>query len=235
RSRHTLQQQVRGSTREARELPGQAAVHQEAVDAALELLEAFGLDLVPPRDRGDDEALLAAQLRCRERRELLTEERLVAGLAVRGAQLHFAAGAEEVEEAIRRGRLRADEVLVRVTVHAAALRAQTGLEEQPLVEQPHGLLQVERDRALLRELLVHGGVRAAVHVPLARQQVLRADEERAQTAILILHTGRRRRGERVRRPRVDAVQVPVPEHAAAAALDGLAGQRLGALEEQLVG
>src|SRR5690606_12300963 len=192
---HALQQQVRGAAREACQLPRQATVHHEAVDAALELLQAFRLDLVPARHRRYDQALLSAELRCSERGELLTEQWLVAGFTVRRAQLHFTAAAQEVDEAIRRCRLREDEILVRVTVDAAALGAQTGLHEQPLVEEPHAFLEVQRERALLREVLVHRRVRAAVHVALTWQQVLRTDVEGGETPVLVLHARRRRRGE----------------------------------------
>src|SRR5690606_32474433 len=91
RRRHPLQQQVRRVACEAGQLPRQTAVHQEPVDTTLELLEAFRLYLVPAGNGRYDETLLSAELRCRQRRELLTEQRLVARLAVCRADLHLAA------------------------------------------------------------------------------------------------------------------------------------------------
>ena len=84
------------------------------------------------------------------------------------------------------------------------------------------------------KLLENRGLSAAVHVPLAGEQILRADPGRPEPPVLVLEP----RGGRGRPARtfqgVDRGRVPVVVQAAARALDRLTREDLGLLEVQLV-
>src|SRR5206468_8144685 len=109
-------------------LERRAAAPWRRVEATLELFHPLGLDVRCARDAGDVRADVASDDRRRQGRELLTEQRLIARLAVRATQLELAALTEQAWETERRPGLREDIKLARVPEHAAPLGAEAGLD-----------------------------------------------------------------------------------------------------------
>src|SRR5690606_19402314 len=129
---HALEQEVRGIADEARQLPGEAAVHREAVDPGFDLLHPLRRDDGRAGRRRHRQAFLTAELRRRQVGVLVAEQRQVARLAVRGAQLDLAPGAGDARDAVRARELGEDVVPARIAVHAAPLRTQPAQDEQPV-------------------------------------------------------------------------------------------------------
>src|SRR5437762_6745347 len=177
--------------------------------------------------------MAADHLAALERRELLSEQRLVAGLAVGHAQLDITSLAEQAREAVRARRLREEIELVHVAVGAGPLGARADGQQQPIAQTQPLLLSVKTDGPLVGELLERRQYGALVDVLLARQQPVRLHSRTVELTVLPLHARGRGGLEARRRVRVDRVQVPVREPAVRVSHRGHARVRLVRLEIQL--
>src|SRR6185437_2340836 len=154
----------------------------------LDLARALRANVRGPGHVADDGTDVAADhLAALERRELLAEQWLVAGLAVGDAQLEVGPLAEQVREAVRARGLREEVELVHVAVGARALGARTDGQQQPIAQTQPLLLPVKTDSALVGLLLERLQHRALIDVLLPGEQPLRGDSRAAELTILPLH------------------------------------------------
>src|SRR5439155_3022409 len=142
-------EQVAGLALEQGELEAGPTAEQTRVRSHLDLTGALWANVRGPGHVADDGADMAADhLAALERRELLAEEWLVAGLAVVGPQLEVTSLSKEVRDAVRCPRLGEEVELVHVAVGARALGARGDGQQQPLPQPKPFLLGVQPDGSL---------------------------------------------------------------------------------------
>src|SRR3989442_11077805 len=167
-----------------------AAVQETDIHTTIDFLQTLGLDVGRTRSTGQREPVLPAQLWSVQQREFLAEQRLIARLTVRRAQLELAALPDQALEPVGPGEAREDEILVDVAVYTAALGAYARCQDDAISRQERLLVQVQRERPFLGEVLLHRRVRPLVHVLLARHPALRAAPASSPPRPLPLPTGR---------------------------------------------
>ena len=144
-----------------------------------------------------------------EGRELLSEERLVASLAVRYAELQLVDESSASGEPERHGSLRIEEHLVIFGVSARLITPDAGDQQQPLVEGQEFLLKVESEILRPGAELVDREFCTSADVLLASHLFLRLHARTRQLAGFIGDTRRRREVRPTTRRRVGVNDVDV--------------------------
>ena len=137
------------------------------------------------------------------------EQRRVAGLAPGSAQLHLVDAASGLDEAVRRRGLRIEVIVVRVAVHARAVGAEPGSEQQALLQGEQLFLRVQSQ--VLHRLLGLRGADARRLAHALEPECERAADDVRFVEITLLVLEARRRG-RLKGVRGGAVRVHDAAH-----------------------
>ena len=182
-------------------------VGEERVEPALELGLPLRLEQHVAGGRAGEGRVVAADRAAAVGRELLAEERLVAGLAEGPAELDLVHVAEGLDEAVRDRRLGVEEVLPGVAVVAGPVGADAGREQEPPIHQQQLLLAVEPEVPHRLIVLKRRGAGGLVGVLLPAGQVTGEDLGGVEQPVLVLHAGREGGLERSRGGDVGPVAV----------------------------
>ena len=130
-----------------------------------------------------------------ERREFLTEQRLVARLAVSRTQLRFRHPRERLWKAERAGQLWIIKILFRVTVGAAAIGIDPRRQQEPLTQRQEFFLREEAEVLHALPLLEHPDIGSRADDSQSADEVSTHDTRGAKVPARAVDADRRRRRE----------------------------------------